>query len=139
MPQRFISKSTRRKYIRPIKNSAVLNKVEYVEKVVPTETPKKVEVAENPVEETVKVEKETKPKAKRTRKKPAVITEENNKEEKTDSDMDENIEKIKQVMGNDVEIPERKVKIEKRDKGLLERTENSTTLITEDNKLVLND
>ena len=101
--------------------------------------PKKVEVAEKPVEETVKPEKETKPKAKRTRKKTAVITEDNNKEEKTESDMDENIEKIKQVMGNDVEIPERKVKVEKRDKGLLERTENSTTLITEDNKLVLND
>lgn len=139
MPQRFISKSTRRKYIRPLKNNGVLNKVEYVEQVVPTETPKKVEVAEKPVEETVKSEKETKPKAKRTRKKTAVITEDNNKEEKTESDMDENIEKIKQVMGNDVEIPERKVKVEKRDKGLLERTENSTTLITEDNKLVLND
>ena len=139
MPQRFISKSTRRKYIRPLKNNGVLNKVEYVEQVVPTETPKKVEVAEKPVEETVKPEKETKPKAKRTRKKTAVITEDNNKEEKTESDMDENIEKIKQVMGNDVEIPERKVKVEKRDKGLPERTENSTTLITEDNKLVLND
>ena len=36
-------------------------------------------------------------------------------------------------------VPERKVKIEKKDKGLFERTENSTILLTEDNKMVLND
>ena len=36
-------------------------------------------------------------------------------------------------------LPKRKVKVEKKDKGLIERTENSTILITEDNKMLLND
>jgi uncharacterized Fe-S radical SAM superfamily protein PflX len=49
--------------------------------------------------------------------------------------------KLKQVekLLNDAELPERKVKIEKKEKGLYERTENSTILLTEDNKMVLND
>lgn len=37
------------------------------------------------------------------------------------------------------ELPKRKVKIEKRDKGLYERTANSTILLTEDNKIMLTD
>lgn len=36
-------------------------------------------------------------------------------------------------------IPEKKVKVIKKDKGLYERTSNSTILITEDNKLMLTD
>ena len=50
---------------------------------------------------------------------------------------DERIEKIEAIMG--VKAPKRKVKVEKKDKGLIERTENSTILLTEDNKMVLND
>ena len=61
-----------------------------------------------------------------------------NNEIKTEKDMaDERIEKIESIMG--VKAPKRKVKIEKKDKGLLERTDNSTILLTEDNKMVLND
>lgn len=38
-----------------------------------------------------------------------------------------------------VELPKRKVKVEKKDKGIYERTSNSTILLTEDNKLMLTD
>lgn len=63
---------------------------------------------------------------------------EENKEVKTDKDMaDERLEKIEQIMGT--KAPKRTVKREKKDKGLIERTENSTILLTEDNKMVLND
>jgi len=37
------------------------------------------------------------------------------------------------------EAPNSKVKVEKNNKGLYERTENSTILLTEDNKMLLND
>lgn len=36
-------------------------------------------------------------------------------------------------------LPEKKVKIEKRERGLFERTKDSTILLTEDNKLMLTD
>lgn len=52
----------------------------------------------------------------------------------------DNIEKIKEILGrDDIEIAKRKVKIEKKDKGLIERTSSSDILLTEDNKLLLND
>lgn len=61
-----------------------------------------------------------------------------NKEVKTDTEMaDERLEKIENIIG--AKAPKRKVKVEKKDKGLIERTENSTILLTEDNKMVLND
>jgi len=61
-----------------------------------------------------------------------------NKEIKEDTNMaDERLEKIEQIVGT--KAPKRKVKVEKKDKGLIERTENSTILLTEDNKMLLND
>ena len=36
-------------------------------------------------------------------------------------------------------VPERKVKVMRKDKGLYERTKESTILLTEDNKLMLTD
>lgn len=55
-----------------------------------------------------------------------------------DKDMaDKRLEKIEQLMG--AKAPKRKVKVERKDKGLIERTENSTILLTEDNKMLLND
>lgn len=45
---------------------------------------------------------------------------------------------VKNIL-NDQPLPERKVKIMKKDKGLYERTSNSTILLTEDNKLMLTD
>lgn len=45
---------------------------------------------------------------------------------------------VKNIL-NDQPLPERKVKVIKKDKGLYERTSNSTILLTEDNKLMLTD
>ena len=65
-------------------------------------------------------------------------TVEENKEIKKDKEMaDERLEKIENIIGS--KAPKRKVTVEKKDKGLIERTENSTILLTEDNKMVLND
>lgn len=62
-----------------------------------------------------------------------------NKEEINDKDMNEKIEKIDDILSGQKTAPKRKVKVEKKDKGLFERTENSTILLTEDNKMLLND
>ena len=65
------------------------------------------------------------------------IKEENN-ELKTDKEMADNrLEKIEEIMGT--KAPKRTVKREKKERGLIERTENSTILLTEDNKMVLTD
>lgn len=67
-----------------------------------------------------------------------VKEEKENKESKKNKKMaDERLEKIEKIVGT--KAPKRKVKVEKKDKGLFERTENSTVLLTEDNKMVLND
>lgn len=60
------------------------------------------------------------------------------KEIKKEEDM-EAIEKLKKAVGSNAKVPSRKVKKEKKEKGLIERTEESTILITEDNKMLLND
>lgn len=63
---------------------------------------------------------------------------EENNNSKIEKDMaDERLEKIEQIIGT--KAPKRKVKYEKKDKGLIERTESSTILLTEDNKMLLND
>jgi len=51
---------------------------------------------------------------------------------------DEKVKNIKDIL-NDQPLPERKVKVMKKEKGLYERTSNSTILLTEDNKLMLTD
>lgn len=68
----------------------------------------------------------------------AVKVIENNEELIQDSTMNEKIEKIESILDAE-KAPKRKVKVEKKDKGLFERTENSTILLTEDNKMLLND
>ena len=45
---------------------------------------------------------------------------------------------VQNILG-DEKLPERKVKVMKKDKGLYERTSNSTILLTEDNKIMLTD
>lgn len=61
-----------------------------------------------------------------------------NKTSNKEKDMsDIRLEKIEEITG--AKAPKRKVKVEKKDKGLIERTESSTILLTEDNKMVLND
>ena len=60
-------------------------------------------------------------------------------EKKTkETDMNDKIEQVKTAL--DIEkAPKRKVKVEKKDKGLYERTEESTILLTEDNEMLLSD
>ena len=69
------------------------------------------------------------------------VVEPDNKDIKEHTEMNtSNIEQLKSILdGDETKLPKRKVKIEKKDKGLIERTENSTILITEDNKMMLND
>lgn len=43
------------------------------------------------------------------------------------------------LQAEETKLPKRKVKVEKKDKGLFERTENSRVILTEDNKMLLND
>lgn len=59
-------------------------------------------------------------------------------EEKIETEMNEKIEKIGKVL-EPKKAPKRNVKVEKKEKGLFERTENSTILLTEDDKMLLND
>ena len=60
-------------------------------------------------------------------------------EKKTkETDMNDKIEQVKTAL-NIEKAPKRKVKVEKKDKGLYKRTEESTILLTEDNKMLLND
>lgn len=49
------------------------------------------------------------------------------------------IDKLKEILGDDIEVKKRQVRVEKKDKGLIERTENSEILLTEDNKMLLID
>lgn len=62
---------------------------------------------------------------------------EDNEENKDIVMEDSKLEKIEKIMGE--KAPKRPVKVEKKEKGLIERTENSTILLTEDNKMVLTD
>lgn len=78
------------------------------------------------LEETV--EQTENKKAQRKKKK-------NNKENIEDMDK---LNKVQDIL-DDKKLPERKVRIEKAEKGLFERTSNSTLLLTEDNKLMLTD
>lgn len=51
------------------------------------------------------------------------------------------IEQVEDLLNNmeGKPMPRQKVKIDKKDKGIIERTENSKIVLTEDNKMVLND
>lgn len=49
------------------------------------------------------------------------------------------LEKVANILNKENEIPELKVKVEKKEKGLFERTSDSTVLLTEDNKVMLTD
>lgn len=106
---RFISKTPSKKYIRPVRYGALNHTVNGAIK-------KQDEEEKKPVDET-KV---------------------NNVENSNDMS-DKNLEKVKALVGDDVEVPKRRVKREKKDKGLIERTTGSEILLTEDNKMLLND
>ena len=61
------------------------------------------------------------------------------KKKNTENNMaDKRIAQAQQVLDVN-QLPKKQVRVEKKDKGLYERAENSVTLITEDNKMILND
>lgn len=67
--------------------------------------------------------------------KPKAVPAKNNKEKKIEENMDiDQIEKLASEL-----TPEQTTKKIKKDKGLIERTESSKIMITEDNKQLLND
>ena len=61
----------------------------------------------------------------------------NNNQEKIDEAMDEKINRAEEIMNNMKAANH--VKVVKKDKGLIERTESSKIVLTEDNRQVLND
>lgn len=67
----------------------------------------------------------------------------NNKNNSKDmKNNEENIKMVEDIINSSSDSKKslkRKVKIEKKDKGLIERTEESTIVLTEDNKRLLND
>ena len=98
MVQRFLGKKPFNRYVRPVRHTRSLDKID-MEKVV---------------------------------------TETENNDNKDVVDMkEERLTKVEALVN--AQAPKRKVKVEKKDKGLIERTENSTILLTEDNKMMLND
>lgn len=110
---KFLGKRPFKKHVRPIRNSDLTHKVIIVKEQPTIEDEEKEEQTEK-VEETV------------------------NKEiEESNKDMDDRLEKIEALVN--AKAPKRKVKVEKKDKGIIERTENSTVLLTEDNKMMLTD
>ena len=61
----------------------------------------------------------------------------NNKKEKIEEAMDERINRAEEIMNNMKAANH--VKVVKKDKGLIERTESSKIVLTEDNRQVLSD
>jgi hypothetical protein len=52
--------------------------------------------------------------------------------------MNAKLNKVQDILGVS-DMPENRVKVEKKEKGLYEKTSESTILLTEDNKMMLND
>ena len=129
MATRFIGKNLGKKVVRPIKNAVKYGKKSNGDdkKAIVVATDNKV------VEETVTKETVTKEAViKKTPKK------ENKKQKKNKDMVNENkLTQMEAIIAT--ELPKANVKVEKGDKGLYERTENSTILLTEDNKMLLTD
>ena len=67
----------------------------------------------------------------------AVVKNVKNNQEKNEETMDERVNKAEEIMNNMKAANH--VKVVKKDKGLIERTESSKIVLTEDNRQVLND
>ena len=124
MATRFIGKNLAKKVVRPIKNA-----VKYGKKSNGDDKKAIVVATDNKVVEEI-VTKEAV--IKKTPKK------ENKKQKKNKDMINENkLSQMEAIIAT--ELPKANVKVEKGDKGLYERTENSTILLTEDNKMLLTD
>ena len=125
---RFIGKSPRRKNVRPVVrrqfNVVIKNDSDIAVEEAITEQPSDT-VKEDAVTETLVTD-------------PAVVETVENKDNQGGEEMND-IETLKNIVDGKAKLPKRKVRVERKEKGLLERTDNSTLLITEDNKIMLND
>lgn len=65
------------------------------------------------------------------------VNEKKNNQKKIEETMDEKVNKAEEIMNNMKAANH--VKVVKKDKGLIERTESSKIVLTEDNRQVLND
>ena len=108
-PQRHITKNIKHKYVRP--SNRVQTKIKIDQPVTLNEVSTVVEDKEEN-----KIEKQ--------------------KEDMNNVDMNQ-VDALLQA--EEEKLPKRKVKVEKKEKGLFERTENSRVILTEDNKMLLND
>ena len=129
MVTRFIGKNLGKKVVRPIKNA-----VKYGKKSNGDDKKAIVVATDNKVVEEI-VTKETATKEAVIKKTPK---KENKKQKKNKDMVNENkLSQMEAIIAT--ELPKANVKVEKGDKGLYERTENSTILLTEDNKMLLTD
>ena len=129
MVTRFIGKNLGKKVVRPIKNA-----VKYGKKSNGDDKKAIVVATDNKVVEEI-VNKETVTNEAVIKKTPK---KENKKQKKNKDMVNENkLTQMEAIIAT--ELPKANVKVEKGDKGLYERTENSTILLTEDNKMLLTD
>ena len=129
MVTRFIGKNLGKKVVRPIKNA-----VKYGKKSNGDDKKAIVAATDNKVVEEI-VTKEIVTKETVINKTPK---KENKKQKKNKDMVNENkLSQMEAIIAT--ELPKANVKVEKGDKGLYERTENSTILLTEDNKMLLTD
>ena len=129
MVTRFIGKTLGKKVVRPIKNA-----VKYGKKSNGDDKKAIAAATDNKVVEEI-VTKETVTKETVINKTPK---KENKKQKKNKDMVNENkLSQMEAIIAT--ELPKANVKVEKGDKGLYERTENSTILLTEDNKMLLTD
>ena len=131
MATRFIGKNLRKRVVKAVKNSVKYQNYTKKEntpklKVIPKvgafldEKTINAEVSNNDIKHEQEQKKE-------------------NKKQKKSKDMvnEDKLSQMETIAGTNV--TKANVKVEKADKGLFERTENSTVLLTEDNKMLLND
>ena len=129
MATKFIGKVLGKKVVRPIKNA-----VKYGKKSNGDDKKAIAAATDNKVVEEI-VTKETVTKETVINKTPK---KENKKQKKNKDMINENkLSQMEAIIAT--ELPKANVKVEKGDKGLYERTENSTILLTEDNKMLLTD
>lgn len=115
MTTRFIGKNIRKKIVRPMKNSVKHRNY--------------IAAMEYKLAEEVKKEG----------KKEEITPQKENKRQKKNKDMvnENKLAQMESIVGTTT--PNANVKIEKADKGLYMKTEESTIVMTEDNKMLLND
>lgn len=125
MIHRFVRKIKKNRYVRPRKLKKSALKYTVVPKVA--EETKETEIVETANTEVVELTQPTE----------TVEATENNTENITeDMVTTDTLKEIENALENETK-PKKRVRVEKKEKGLVERTD--TVLLTEDNKMLLND